>query len=158
VQRTEAPVERSVTVTTVPKAKLGLAQVPAGAPYHDAWPVVVLRGAGGGGGATGLAATTTGLGAGATGGAGFGAGGADGFGAGGVVVVVVVGNTCRNDTFTTRVCGPVSTPVGVECFVATPAPWRAVVAKSAKATGVVHDVDSCANDACERTRPSPAPL
>ncbi len=56
----EAPVDRSVTVTTVPKASVGLAQVPAGAPYHEACPVVAFCGGGGGG----------------PGGAGFGAGGA----------------------------------------------------------------------------------
>ena len=39
VHRTDAPVERSVTVTTVPKARVGLAQVPAGEPYHEARPI-----------------------------------------------------------------------------------------------------------------------
>ena len=36
VQWVVAPVERSVTVTTVPNARFGLAHVPAGAAYHEA--------------------------------------------------------------------------------------------------------------------------
>ena len=45
-----------MTVTTVPNARDGLAQVPAGEPYHDASPVgTVLRGAGAGA-ATGFGA------------------------------------------------------------------------------------------------------
>ena len=39
VQVTEAPVARSVTVITVPKGMFGVAHVPAGAWYHEAWPV-----------------------------------------------------------------------------------------------------------------------
>ena len=69
VHCTDVPVDRSVTVTTVPKARSGLAQVPAGAPYQEACPVVlgwdgggaVVVGAGvvvgGGGGGAGLGAT-----------------------------------------------------------------------------------------------------
>jgi hypothetical protein len=38
-QVTEAPVERFVTVTTMPKDSVGLAQVPGAAPYHEASPV-----------------------------------------------------------------------------------------------------------------------
>ncbi len=99
VQWTDAPVERSVTVTTVPKARDGLAQVPARAPYHDASPVEVCGGAGGGE-ATGFAAGATGA---------LGATTADtdtaatGFGVGGEGAVVVVGRTWRNDTLTTWV-------------------------------------------------------
>jgi len=100
VQRTDAPVETSVTVTTVPNARDGLAQVPARAPYHEASPVEVCCGVGG--------TATTGFGVGATGDlgptsadtdtatTGFGVGGGGGDGA----VVVVVGSTWRNDTLT----------------------------------------------------------
>lgn len=42
VQVTEAPVARSVTVMTVPNGKFGVAQVPAGAWYHEACPVSLL--------------------------------------------------------------------------------------------------------------------
>lgn len=52
VQVVVRPLARSVTVTLVPKGRLGLAQVPAGAWYHEACPVswlpevvVVLGGA-----------------------------------------------------------------------------------------------------------------
>ena len=45
---TDLPVARSVTVTTVPKARSGLAHVPAGAPYHEASPLVEWAGGGGG--------------------------------------------------------------------------------------------------------------
>ena len=98
VHRTEAPEATSVTVTTVPKASVGLAQVPAGEPYHDATPLIPCAGAAAVG-----AGADTGLGA---DGGGFGvtavaAGGALWMGAWGGGSVVVVGNTCRNDTFTT---------------------------------------------------------
>ena len=43
---TEAPVARSVTVNSVPNTRVGLAHVPAGAPYHVACPISLLRGAG----------------------------------------------------------------------------------------------------------------
>src|ERR1700730_5974148 len=49
----ERPVARSVTVTTVPSASHGWAQVPAGAPYHEASPVALGRGGGGGAGVVG---------------------------------------------------------------------------------------------------------
>ena len=106
VQWTDAPVETSVTVTTVPKARVGLAQVPARASYHDARPVEAWGGAGGGD-ATGFGAGTGALGATTadteTAATGFEVGA--GAGGGGVVVVevVVVGRTCRNETLTTRV-------------------------------------------------------
>jgi len=97
LQWTDAPVERSVTVTTVPNARVGLAQVPAGELYHDAPPVLWWAeavtacstagfGAGAGTGSLGAATTATDT-------------AADGFSetiggdAGVVVVVVVVGNT-----------------------------------------------------------------
>jgi hypothetical protein len=50
VQVVERPSERSVTLTTVPKARLGLAQVPAGAQYQEASPICSYAGGGGGGG------------------------------------------------------------------------------------------------------------
>jgi hypothetical protein len=104
VQWTDAPVETSVTVTTVPKARVGLAQVPALASYHDARPVEAWGGAGGGD-ATGFGAGTGDLGATTadteTAATGFEVGA--GAGGGGGVVVVVVGRTCRNETLTTRV-------------------------------------------------------
>ena len=99
LQLTDTPVARSVTVTTVPNASVGLAQVPAGELYHDAPPVLWCAGAvttgaatgfgaGAGTGAGGLGAATTAT---ATAAGGFGAT----TGGGGVVVVVVVvgGNT-----------------------------------------------------------------
>jgi hypothetical protein len=89
VQRTEAPVETSVTSTTVPNANVGLAQVPAGDPYHEANPAELRCGT--------AATATTGIGA------GRGASGATapvetasdaprpgGAGGGGVLVEVVV--------------------------------------------------------------------
>jgi hypothetical protein len=66
VQVTAAPLDRSVTVTTVPKVNVGLAQVPGLAPYHEATPVSVCpeaawsAGAGGdGGGSVGAVAAGT---------------------------------------------------------------------------------------------------
>jgi hypothetical protein len=63
VQVTDWPVLRSVTVMTVPKGRLGVAQVPAGAWYHEAWPVSEWEAAGAGAGAVvvvaGAARTTT---------------------------------------------------------------------------------------------------
>ncbi len=50
VHRTEPPVATSVTVTTVPKARVGLAQPPGVVSYHDASPVRACRGGGGAGG------------------------------------------------------------------------------------------------------------
>jgi len=87
VHCTDAPVDRSVTVTTVPKARSGLAQVPAGASYQEASPVAECGGA----------AVVVGAGA-VVGGAGGGAGlGAVVVGAGGADVVddepVVAGDT-----------------------------------------------------------------
>ncbi len=49
VQVVERASERSVTVTTVPKARPGLAQVPAAAQYHEASPVSSFAGGRGGG-------------------------------------------------------------------------------------------------------------
>jgi hypothetical protein len=94
VQRTEAPVETSVTSTTVPNANVGLAQVPAGDPYHEASPAELRCG-------TAATATTgTGAASGATAPAETapdtartgGAGGAGGAGVLVEVVGVVVGN------------------------------------------------------------------
>ena len=108
VQRIAAPVETSVTVTTVPNANVGLAHVPAGAPYHDACPVVVFCGGG--------SVVGTGVGAGAT---GLGAGGAvvvvtgftTGAGTGGGAGVVVVGGTWRYDVVSTVVWAEASAVV-----------------------------------------------
>jgi len=85
VHRTDTPVATSVTVTTVPKAKLGLAQVPAGEPYHDASPLTLSEGGAGAGVETGLGAAATDDGA--------TAGWAGGAGGGGGAVGVVVGGT-----------------------------------------------------------------
>ena len=138
MQRIAAPVEASVTVTTVPNANVGLAHVPAGAPYHDASPVVVFCGGGGVG---------TGLGAGAT---GLGAGGAvvvvtgftTGAGTGGGVEVVVVAGTWRYDRLSTPVCGEASIVVVVEGTAGAALGGAAEVTRSATTRGVAHDVGS----------------
>ena len=148
VHRTLAPVETSVTVTTAPKAKVGLAQVPAAEPYHEASPVVACTGAGGGPADTGFGVgTTTGVRAGGLGTAvmapgtaaiGFGTEitGDDGSGA----VVVGAGNTRRNETFTTRVFAP--TPVFGDAGVVDDASDRDGESMSrVKRAGVDHEVD-----------------
>ncbi|HLN41878.1 MAG TPA: hypothetical protein VK215_05475 [Acidimicrobiales bacterium] len=85
-------------MTTVPNGRLGLAQVPAGAPYQEAIPAVVLWGGSGAGASTGFGAVT-GFGAAATA-TGAGAGAEGGGRVVGVVVLAVVG-TGWNDTFST---------------------------------------------------------
>ena len=159
VHRTDAPVETSVTFTTVPNAKVGLAQVPAGEPYHDARPLVSCAGAAGGTGATGfgtgtatgglgVATTATGT---TTGGFGLGAvGGGEGV----EDVVVGVGNTCRYETFTTRVMGP-DNVTGNDALV-TALDGGAGRARRVKATGVVHDVDRRVSGSSARPGRAPA--
>ena len=140
MHRTERPgPETSVTVTTVPKARVGLAQVPAGAPYHEARPVVACTADRRGGVRTaferapelwcrvhrhGCRRRRLGTG--------------DVVG-GGAAVVVVVGTTGRNETLTTRVsASPDADGVGP----VTGAHRGATrVDEPTKSTGVVHDVD-----------------
>jgi len=132
--------------------------VPAGEPYHDASPLVSCAGAAGGAGGTGLgtgatgglgvATTATGT---TTGGFGLGAVG----GGGGVEdVVVVVGNTCRYETFTTRARGP-DIVSGNDAFV-TAFDGGAMRARRVKATGVVHDVDRRVSGSWARPERAPA--
>jgi hypothetical protein len=160
VQRTDAPVPRSVTVTTVPKARVGLAQVPAGAPYHEASPVTPCRGTVGGDDGTGF-----GLGAGSLGAETTSTDTAEaevtarGGGGGAAVGVVVVGSTCRNETFTTRVSGPVRATgdAVVDDTSVDDASDRDVErTSSTKPTGVVHDVDRPMSASTTRPRPAPA--
>jgi hypothetical protein len=86
VHTTDAPVDRSVTVTDVPNARSGLAQVPVGAPYHEASPVVEWEGGAGAGGLGGTVGAV--VGGAVVGGGTVGFGRVDG-GLGAVVVGVV---------------------------------------------------------------------
>ncbi len=157
LQLTDAPVPRSVTVTTVPKARVGLAQVPAGAPYHEAKPATTCSGTVGGGdgrgfglGAAGLDAETTTTDTAAAGIVARGGGGG---------VAVVVGSTNRYETFTTRVSGPVSGTGDDASDGDAPVDDASVDdderTSSTKPTGVVHDVDRPVSAAS--TRPPTAP-
>ena len=156
VQRTDAPVETSVTVTTVPNAKVGLAQVPARAPYHDASPIDVRPGAGADEDTTGLGARTTGvLGVTTadtdTAATGFGAGA----GGAGADVVVVVGSACRNETLTMCDWGPTSVATDPVSDDSAPDEDDGR-ARSVKAAGVVHDVDRRASASSARPGATPA--
>jgi len=160
LQWTDAPVPRSVTVTTVPKARVGLAQVPAGAPYHEAKPATTCRGTVGGDDGTGFGLGAAGLDAETTTTDTAGAGvEATGGGGGAVAVVVVVGSTNRNETFTTRVSGPVrgtgDAASDGDASVDDASVGGDERTSSTKPTGVVHDVDRPVSAAS--TRPPTAP-
>lgn len=93
VQVVERPLDRSVTLTAVPKAMCRLAQVPALAQYHEAPPVSSSAGAAGGGGA--VVAVVVGSGGTVVGGGGTYITATAG-GAARVVLVVVVASATRS--------------------------------------------------------------
>jgi hypothetical protein len=154
VHVTDFPLTWSVTVTTVPKAREGLAHVPAGAAYHDATPVtawaggavvVVVVGAGRGGGAAvvvvvgegrGLGAVEVGAGAEVDAVPDAGAGPeadalARSTGGGAVVVVVVDSGRCHAK-LTALTARGTEEAVASDAFVATSCPVGAALRSDAR--------------------------